>query len=158
MMYEGCLKFLKQAHDALENKDIPKFARALSKSQAIIAELMNTLDFEKGGDIARDLDRLYDFMLFYLTEANLHKDVKKIKRVIGMVETISAAYHEIIDSGRAEKELKMMGESMDAAGSRRPETRAESKSPEKNNAESTESPRLPSFRSAIWVNLETPLV
>ena len=110
MMYEGCLKFLNQAKEALETHDVSKFARFLSKAQAVIAELMNTLDFEKGGSIAKDLDRLYDFMLFYLTEANMHKDPKKIHRVIKMMETISDAYHEIIESGRAERELAAMGE------------------------------------------------
>ena len=97
MMYDGALKFLGHAKDGLEAKDLQKFARFLSKSQAIIAELMNTLDFEKGGDIARDLDRLYDFMLFYLTEANIQKDVKKIERVMGLIETIGGAYREIIE-------------------------------------------------------------
>jgi flagellar protein FliS len=97
MMYDGAIKFLGHAKDGLEAKDLQKFARFLSKSQAIIAELMNTLDFEKGGEIARDLDRLYDFMLFYLTEANIQKDSKKIERVIGLIETIGGAYREIIE-------------------------------------------------------------
>ncbi len=97
MMYEGAIKFLKQSKVGLESGDMTKFCRFLSKGQAIIAELMNTLDFEKGGSIARDLDRLYDFMLFYLTEANLYRDPKRITRVIGLIETIYSAYKEIIE-------------------------------------------------------------
>jgi len=97
MMYEGAIKFLKQSKAGLEANDIAKFCRYLSKSQAIIAELMNTLDFEKGGTIARDLDRLYDFMLFYLTEANLHRDGVRITKVIGLLDTIYSAYKEIIE-------------------------------------------------------------
>ena len=80
MMYEGAIKFLKQSKAGLEEKDIAKFCRFLSKGQAIIAELMNTLDFEKGGSIAKDLERLYDFMLFYLSEANLQRDGQKVLR------------------------------------------------------------------------------
>ena len=97
MMYEGAIKFLKQAKVGLEANDISKFCRFLSKAQAIIAELMNTLDFDKGGTIAKDLDRLYDFMLFYLTEANLHRDPKRITKVIGLIDTIYSAYKEIIE-------------------------------------------------------------
>jgi flagellar protein FliS len=104
MMYDGAIKFLNHAKDGLEASDIPKFARFLSKSQAIIAELMNTLDFEKGGEIAKDLDRLYDFMLFYLTEANLQKDPVKIGRVIGLLEIIAGAYREIIDGKKVDLE------------------------------------------------------
>ena len=106
MMYEGAIKFLKQARAGLEANDIPKFCRFLSKGQAIIAELMNTLDFEKGGTIARDLDRLYDFMLFYLTEANLHRDAQRITRTIGLIETIYSAYKEIIEGNKREGEVK----------------------------------------------------
>ncbi len=97
MMYEGAIKFLRQAKAGLEEKDIAKFCRFLSKGQAIIAELMNTLDFEKGGSIARDLDRLYDFMLFYLTEANLHRDAQRVAKVVELLDTIYSAYKEIIE-------------------------------------------------------------
>lgn len=103
MMYEGAIKFLRQAKAGLEENDIPKFCRFLSKGQAIIAELMNTLDFEKGGSIARDLDRLYDFMLFYLTEANLHRDPQRIQKVISLIDTIYGAYKEIIEKEKAEQ-------------------------------------------------------
>lgn len=104
MMYDGAIKFLNHAKDGLEASDIPKFARFLSKSQAIIAELLNTLDFEKGGEIAKDLDRLYDFMLFYLTEANLQKDPVKIGRVIALLEIVADAYREIIDGKKVDLE------------------------------------------------------
>lgn len=115
MMYEGAIKFLKQSKAGLEANDIAKFCRFLSKAQAIIAELMNTLDFEKGGSIARDLDRLYDFMLFYLTEANLHRDAKRITKVIGLLDTIYSAYKTIIErrdeatpkEGEAEKSTEV---------------------------------------------------
>jgi flagellar protein FliS len=100
MMYEGSMKFLRQAKIGLEENDIPKFCRFLSKGQAIISELMNTLDFDKGGDIARDLDRLYDFMLFYLTEANLYRDPERIKKVIELLETVYRAYKDIIEKDK----------------------------------------------------------
>lgn len=105
MMYEGAIKFLKQAKSGLETNDIAKFCRFLSKGQAIIAELMNTLDFEKGGTIARDLDRLYDFMLFYLTEANLYRDPQRIAKVVELIDTIYSAYKEIIEGTKSEKPL-----------------------------------------------------
>ncbi|MCB0352949.1 MAG: flagellar export chaperone FliS [Bdellovibrionales bacterium] len=103
MMYEGALKFLRQSKAGLESNDMAKFCRFLSKAQAIIAELMNTLDFEKGGKIAKDLDRLYDFMLFYLTEANLHRDARRVEKVIGLLETVYAAYKEIIEGEKAKE-------------------------------------------------------
>lgn len=110
MMYEGAIKFLKQSKAGLEEKDIAKFCRFLSKGQAIIAELMNTLDFEKGGTIARDLDRLYDFMLFYLSEANLYRDAERVNRVIQLLDIIYSAYKEIIE-GKKDQEISAADES-----------------------------------------------
>jgi flagellar protein FliS len=110
MMYEGAIKFLKQSKAGLEEKDIAKFCRFLSKGQAIIAELMNTLDFEKGGTIARDLDRLYDFMLFYLSEANLYRDAERVNRVIHLLDIIYSAYKEIIE-GKKDQEISAADES-----------------------------------------------
>lgn len=115
MMYEGAIKFLKQAKSGLEDNDIAKFCRFLSKAQAIIAELMNTLDFEKGGNIARDLDRLYDFMLFYLTEANLYRDAKRIQKTIQLIDTIYTAYKEIIE-GNANANDTVAPEESDKVG------------------------------------------
>lgn len=98
MMYDGGIKFLKLAIAGLEANDRAKFARFVSKAQAVIAELSNTLDFEAGGQIAKDLDRLYDFMLFYLTEANLHKDVDRVNKVLDLLEIVAGAYREILSS------------------------------------------------------------
>lgn len=117
MMYEGAIKFLRQSKSGLESRDVAKFCRFLSKAQAIIAELMNTLDFEKGGSIARDLDRLYDFMLFYLTEANLHQDGRRISKVIELLDTIYLAYKEIIEGSKeagqkAPEETAAVGEAV----------------------------------------------
>ena len=116
MLYDGCVKFLKHSKVGLESKDIPKFARFLSKAQAIISELMLTLDFEKGGDVAKDLDRLYDFMLFYLTEANLEKNPQKIQKVIDLVEIIASAYRDVIEgeSKKAKTEVPEGSEGSEA--------------------------------------------
>ena len=99
MLYEGAINFFKQAIQGLENKDMGKFCRYLSKGQAIIAELMNTLDAEKGGAIAGDLERLYEFILFYSTEANLHRDVARLQKCIDLITPVYVAFKEVVDSG-----------------------------------------------------------
>ena len=110
MMYEGAIKFLRQSKSGLEAGDISKFCRFLSKGQAIIAELMNTLDFEKGGKIAKDLDRLYDFMLFYLTEANIHQDGARIEKTISLINTIYSAFKEIIEGNKSARDAEQTTE------------------------------------------------
>jgi flagellar protein FliS len=116
MLYEGAIKFLRQAKVGIEKNDLPTFCRYLSKGQAIIAELMNTLDFEKGGQIAKDLDRLYDFMLFYLTEANLERNPEKVAKVIDLLETIHEAYKDIIEGERSQTYKDMLKAEVQAVG------------------------------------------
>ncbi len=128
MMYEGAIKFLKQAKAGLESNDIVKFCKFLAKAQAIIAELMNTLDFERGGKIARDLDRLYDFMLFYLTEANLYRDAKRIQKTITLLDTIYTAYKEIIENQKVTERVQL---SPLKTGPKKDETPAEQGQPKR---------------------------
>lgn len=102
MLLEGGVKFLRQAQLSLESGDKIKFARFLSKGQAIILELQNTLNFEAGEEarkISEQLDRLYDFMLFYLTEANIQKDALKVSRVADILQTVTDGFSEIFRRG-----------------------------------------------------------
>lgn len=99
MLYEGAIKFLRMSKKGLEDKDIAKFCKYLSKAQAIVAELMNTLDFEKGGNVAKELFRLYDFMIFYLTEANIYKDAERLTKVEELLRIIYSAFKQVIEEG-----------------------------------------------------------
>ena len=74
LVFEGGLAFLQRARAGLAGGDLAAFGHNLGRAQAIIGELLGTLDYEAGGTIARDLARLYDFMLVHLTEAKQPAD------------------------------------------------------------------------------------
>jgi flagellar protein FliS len=99
LVLEGGTKFLRLTRDALAKGDIPRFAQHLARAQAIVAELLGTLDHEAGGTIARDLARLYQFMLFHLTEANARKSLRHVDEVIDIFGTIAGAYRAILERG-----------------------------------------------------------
>lgn len=84
MLYDGAIRFVRQAERALADGREAEKAKAISKAVAIIAEFSNTLDREVGGEIAEDLSRLYDFMIRELTTANIKNDAEKL----GPVEKI----------------------------------------------------------------------
>lgn len=109
MLFEGAISFFKQAIQGIEEKDIQKFCRFLSRGQAIVAELMNTLDSEKGGKIASDLERLYEFVLFYSTEANLHRDGAHLQRCIDLIVPVYEAFKEIVENGGGEQRASTAG-------------------------------------------------
>lgn len=97
LVFEGGVKFLRLTRDALVAGDVGRFAEHLGRSQAIISELLATLDHEAGGAIAADLARLYEFMLFHLTEANVRKSVKHVEQVMAVFGTVAAAYRDVIE-------------------------------------------------------------
>src|SRR5947207_2482962 len=71
MLYEAAIKNVKKASLAVERKDIAGKGTSIGKVHDIVNELNNSLDFTTGGDIARDLERLYHFMTEQLVKANL---------------------------------------------------------------------------------------
>ena len=99
LMYDGALRFLAQAEAGLREDRIEDFAQPLARAQAVIAELLHTLDHKAGGEIATQLERLYRFMLDHLVEANLAKSgrhVLQVRRVFGI---IGSAYREVLRHG-----------------------------------------------------------
>jgi flagellar secretion chaperone FliS len=103
MCYEGAIDSLKLGKKKLAEKDYEAKGSALVKAQDIIRELMNALDFEKGGSVARNLDSLYNYMVRRILYADLHKNTEAIDEVIEMLNTLKSAWEEIFT--KHEKEL-----------------------------------------------------
>lgn len=97
LVLDGGLTFLRRARAGLAGGNLPEYGENLRRAQAIISELLSTLDHQAGGQIASDLARLYEFMLFHLTEGNAKKSVQHIDDVLRVFQTIADAYHQIID-------------------------------------------------------------
>jgi flagellar secretion chaperone FliS len=62
MLYDGALRFVGEARDAIGRNDVPARVAATRRALDIVAELQSSLNMEQGGDIARELDRLYTYM------------------------------------------------------------------------------------------------
>ncbi|MCW5893670.1 MAG: flagellar export chaperone FliS [bacterium] len=97
LVFEGGLTFLGRARSALDAGDMQRFGEAISKSQAVIAELLGTLDHQQGGSIAKELARLYEFMQHHLTEANALRSVQHVDEVERVLGIIAGAYREILE-------------------------------------------------------------
>jgi flagellar protein FliS len=73
MLVDGAVKFSKLGRQAIMDKKISVAHENIVKTQDIFYELMATLDVEKGGDWAKQLMSVYDFIVRRLVEANLKK-------------------------------------------------------------------------------------
>ena len=95
MLYDGAIKNLNMAREGLDRKDLALVSERLVKTQAILSELMVSLNMEAGGEIARNLYSLYDFMQSQLIEANLKKDAQKVDVVQGMMSELRESWSSI---------------------------------------------------------------
>jgi len=96
MLYEAAIKFLKRAKIEIDNKDYAKKGIYISKAMAIIHELAECLNKEKGGEITPKLSQLYMFCNTQLVKANIRLDNKMIDEVIKILDGLRSAYAQIV--------------------------------------------------------------
>jgi flagellar protein FliS len=93
MLFRALLESLADARsNAGYGEDSLKYS-SIERAQKIIFGLRSTLDFEKGGELARNLDSLYDYCIRRLIEANSGKDGAAVEEVSGLLSEISEAWH-----------------------------------------------------------------
>ncbi len=95
MMYDGAIKFVNMAIQAMEKNDIPGRGKYIQKTHDIINELSLALDLEKGGDISRKLEDLYQFILRQLTSANVKSDSKALESILKILNPLRDAWEQI---------------------------------------------------------------
>jgi flagellar protein FliS len=102
MLYQGAVDFLRRAKDHLEKGQIADKGIYLSKAHAIIAELLSSLDFAAGGDLARTLEALYRFMMEQIMEAHLSNHVKTIDDVLSVLVKLQEGWEGAVAQARKE--------------------------------------------------------
>ncbi|WP_127715296.1 flagellar export chaperone FliS [Halobacteriovorax sp. HLS] len=102
MLYQAAIKNCKKAIEAIEQRNIPAKGEYIGKLQDIVIELNNSLDFEVGGDIAKELSSLYDFILFSSTQANIKIEAEPLNGVLNVLNTLYEGWGQAIKSLRKE--------------------------------------------------------
>ncbi len=98
-MYDGALRFLRQAQAAFAEGAQAHARDRLDRAEAIIDELLVTLDMDAGGELAQRLDGIYVFCKRCLMEARLERDPSKIATVVRLLGELREAWSAIA-SGR----------------------------------------------------------
>ncbi len=96
MLYDAGIKFLKQAKEYMIAKDYAKKGILISRAMDIITELASSLNKEKGGQIAENLQSLYTFCNIRLAKANMKMDTQMLDDVINILSNIREAYAQIL--------------------------------------------------------------
>ena len=116
MLYDGAIKFLTQAKVYIKAKDYVNKGLLISNAIDIINELASSLNSEKGGDLAANLNQLYFYCNKRLFTANLRMDTAPIDEVIKILGGIRSAYAQIIDTPEAIAAMEQAAASVTAAG------------------------------------------
>jgi flagellar protein FliS len=100
MLYDGALRSITRASEALARgvRGYEAANTAIIRAQDIVAELMASLDMERGGDMARNLFGLYAFVNRQLMDANLGKDRKPLETARSLLAELREAWNAIADT------------------------------------------------------------
>ena len=100
MLFDGLIQSINGARGAFARGDVSEKGRLIGKSVRILEEgLKAGLNHENGGELAANLQSVYDFCILELTKANLHNNAEILDTVLKIIEPIASAWHEIADSG-----------------------------------------------------------
>lgn len=100
MLYEGAIRFTRQALMAMNQKKVADKGKYISKATAILSELMATLDFKAGGQLAVDLENLYVFMIDKLIEGNIKNDPECLEQVEKLLKTLYEGWKDVVENPR----------------------------------------------------------
>ncbi|CBG39645.1 flagellar export chaperone FliS [Helicobacter mustelae] len=95
MLYEGILRFSGLAQRSILSDDIEGKIYYINRITDIFTELLNALDYEKGGEVAVYLTGLYTYQIKLLTQANVENNTEKIGTVVNVTKGLLDAWKEI---------------------------------------------------------------
>lgn len=102
MLYNGCLKFIKKAKQAIEKNNIEERNTSIQKAQNIIRELMVTLNMDY--EVSKNMMALYDFIIQSLLEANIKNDLKKLEEAEQIVIDFRDTWKQVIQLNRSKQQ------------------------------------------------------
>ncbi|HSX70235.1 MAG TPA: flagellar export chaperone FliS [Pseudomonas sp.] len=95
MLMEGGLTRIAQARGALTRGQLSLKGELIGKSIAIVGGLRESLNFQQGGDVAANLDRLYEYMISRLVEANVKNEEAPLLEVADLLRNVKEGWDAI---------------------------------------------------------------
>ena len=95
MLYDGALQAVNQSIQCMGRKEIAEQSQYILKAQDIINELSLALDMKQGGEVAKTLEQLYQFVLNQLIQANITSDTMYLESIIKVLSPLRDAWSQI---------------------------------------------------------------
>lgn len=97
MLYDGAIDNLVRAKGCIQRNDFAGKGETLGRALTILGGLQGFLDMEKGGDLSKNLDALYDYCSRKLYEATKENDLDAIDEVLGLIREVREGWVGIKD-------------------------------------------------------------
>ena len=94
LLFDGANNYIRLAKKRMEEGDVAGKGLYIGKVTAIVAELSGSLDMD-AGEIAKNLRRLYDFVLDRLLNANLKNDIKTFEEAERVLDMLRSGWKEM---------------------------------------------------------------
>lgn len=104
MLYEGAIKFTKLGIKACEEKKIADRGMNIGRAFDIVMELNNTLDHRVGGEISKNLEQLYMFIMDEYTKANISGRAEHLQSALKILETLYEGWVGAVEKVKKEAE------------------------------------------------------
>ncbi|MBA4292094.1 flagellar export chaperone FliS [bacterium] len=101
MLYDGAIRFMNQAKDAMEKRELERQNEACKRAQDIISELMSCLDLKQGGEIAQNLFALYTFTFDRIVQANIEDNPVLIDQSIQVLAELRESWATLEQQSQA---------------------------------------------------------
>jgi len=95
MLLDGALDKISRAKGAMQRKQIEEKGAAISSAGSIVLGLRSSLDMEAGGELAANLDNLYDYMFRRLMDAHLNNEVVALDEVASLLHEVKQGWDAI---------------------------------------------------------------
>lgn len=95
LLYDGAIKYLKRAVIAMDSGNFEQKGELICKAQNILFELNGVLDIDRGGQIAENLRKLYNFMYQRLNQASIQCDRQIVMEVVELLSELNEGWKTI---------------------------------------------------------------
>ncbi len=103
MLYDGAIRFARQARQALAERDFESSCESLLRAQQLILEMESALRPEVNANLCEQVGALYRFVYSRLIDANMKRDVKAVEEALRILEHQRETWRMLIEKTRGEK-------------------------------------------------------
>ncbi len=103
LLCQALVRYLARTEEAIKARDYATKSRAICRAQGILSELICSLDLEIGGELAKDLRRLYAHLQRQLVDVDLQDDLDRLAYVREIADGLVHAWEEALRACRQEQ-------------------------------------------------------